>query len=166
MSNSYDVLKGVSKRYGETFEIIFIRNRLSKVLEIVFNGKLIKAVKMENLHTGDDFYPYYWTEKIGDKVMKYELSGFSDGKFVLLIWGTNFDDLKDCDEADSDDSHSESEADECKISIVYNQGHVKVNEHTILENSNVLVMSETQFSLDIEATLGGEFVKAIQLVHV
>ena len=51
------------------------------------------------------------------------------------------------------------------MSMVGNKGHASINGHTILENADVREMSETQFSLDIEAILGGMCVRAIELVH-
>ena len=80
--------------------------------------------------------------------------------------GTNVDHLKSIDAPDSDSSISDTEADQCKISATDDKSYAKVNEHIILGNKGARVMTETLFSREIEAVLGGIRVKVIELVHI
>ena len=120
----------------------------------------------ENLETGDGKLPLNWDVVIGGKKIKLELRNFEDGKYQLFISGTNFDDLKGPNDTDSDDSHSDTEAEDRKMSLTEGKGHAKINKHVILENQDVKVISEKQFSQDIQAILGDMCVKAIELVHI
>ena len=111
-------------------------------------------------------YTIYWSAVIGTKTVKLELRGFKQGKAEFYISGTEYENLKGCDDADSADSFSDSEAQDCTIKFARQSGHIAINRNIIMENEDMRVLTETQFSQEVEETLRTDFAQSIELVRV
>ena len=114
-----------SKRFDKHFNIQFFHYAVAKTFQVVVNEKVL--VEREGKFSAPNFFPIYFHAMVGNRTVKFTITGCENGVYEFEVHGVMYDTLKSIDDPDANDSLSEEE----KAVDMSLTGWIKLNDISV-----------------------------------